>query len=114
MTHTARFRRARCVAALVLASTVTYAQGTQPYKGQLLADALRALQAQGLRIVFTSAIVTPDLRVATEPRATAPRQQLDELLAPHGLATRDGAGGVLQVVRADPAPVATPANGGRI
>ena len=72
-----------------------------------MAAALRALQASGLRIVFTSATVTPDLRVQTEPRATTARQILDELLASHGLKAQDGPGGVIQVVRADPGAVAS-------
>ena len=74
----------------------------QRFLGRSLADALRALQAAGLRIVFSSATVTPDLRVDTEPRATHARQRLDELLAPHGLKAQDGPGGVIQVVRAEP------------
>jgi hypothetical protein len=65
-----------------------------------LAAALQALQVRGLRIVFTSNIVTPDMRVRGEPRAAAPRDQLDEILAPHGLVAREGPGGVLQIVRA--------------
>ena len=63
------------------------------------------LQGLGLRIVFTSTIVTPELRVRTEPRGTTPRQHLDELLAQHGLAAQDGPGGTIQVVRAEPAVV---------
>jgi hypothetical protein len=78
------------------------AQATTEYKGRPLVDALRLLQAQGLRIVFTSAIVTREMRVQVEPRTTTPRRQLDELLAPHGLEARSGPGGILQIVRAAP------------
>ena len=92
--------------ALVLALTLDPAgvNGQSPalYRGRSLADALRVLQAKGLRIVFTSATVTADLHVDTEPRAQTPRQVLDELLAPHALEARDGPGGVLQIVRAEP------------
>lgn len=87
-------------AALVL-SAIAVAHGAERYKGRTLIDALRALQAQGLRIVFSTATVTPDLRVRAEPRATAARQLLDELLAPHGLMARDGPGGTIEVVFAD-------------
>jgi len=91
--------------ALVLALTLDPAavDGQTPalYRGRSLADALRVLQAKGLRIVFTSATVTADLRVDAEPRAQTPRQVLDELLAPHALEVRDGPGGVLQIVRAE-------------
>jgi hypothetical protein len=87
-------------------------RGAEPktVAGRELADVLQSFQARGLRIVFTSNIVTPDMRVRVEPRASAPRDQLDEILAPHGLVVREGPGGVLQVVRAprgkapDPSP----------
>ena len=72
------------------------------YTGLLLADALRVLQARGLRLVFTSQIVTRDMRVVAEPRATRPIEILDELLKPHGLRIEQGPGGVLQVVRGTP------------
>jgi hypothetical protein len=72
------------------------------YNGRPLADALRDLQARGLPIVFTSAVVTADMRVQNEPRERAPRRQLDELLAAHGLAAEDGPGGIIQIVCADP------------
>ena len=57
------------------------------------------LQARGLRLVFTSEMVTPDMRVRVEPRASAPKDQLAELLQPHGLTAENGPGGILQVVR---------------
>ena len=91
------------LSALALNATLAVAQGPEQHSGRSLAEALRALQARGLRIVFTSATVTPDLRVQREPRAATARQQLDELLAPHGLKARDGPGGTIQIVRAEPA-----------
>lgn len=78
------------------------------YEGRRLTEALRVLQSAGLRIVFSSETVTADMRVATEPRATAPRQKLDELLEPHGLKAQEGPGRVIQIVRAKSAkPVGT-------
>lgn len=88
------------LAALTCDAASAAAQETVRHKGRPLVDALQALQAEGLRIVFTSATVTADMRVAIEPRATAARQQLDELLAPHGLRARNGPGGIIEVVRA--------------
>ena len=91
------------LAALAVGPATAVAQTpTARYQGLSLAEALRALQAKGLRVVFTSATVTPDLRVQTEPHATTARQILDELLAPHGLKALDGPSGVAQVVRAEP------------
>jgi hypothetical protein len=69
-----------------------------------LAEVLQSLQARGLRIVFSSNIVTSEMRVRLEPQARTPRRQLDEILAPHGLVARDGPGGILQIVRAPSAP----------
>jgi hypothetical protein len=73
-------------------------------KGRRLDDALRMLQRSGLRIVFSSEIVTADMRVVAEPRAATPRQQLDELLEPHGLRAEPGPGAVIQVVRGRSGP----------
>ena len=98
-------RRATVLMMLILAATSVVAQESRAYKGLPLADVLREMQQLGLRVVFSSAVVPPDLRVATEPHATTPRQQLDELLAPHGLEIRRGPGGTLQVVRARRAPL---------
>lgn len=68
------------------------------YAGMALPAALRALQRQGLAIVFTSELVRPEMRVAAEPTASEPRQILDQVLAPHGLRARADVGGVLVVV----------------
>lgn len=96
------------IAVLLIALAHATPAAAQPYRGRPLAEALQALQAQGLRIVFSSVTVPPDLRVATEPRAATARQQLDELLASHGLEVREGPGGTLQVVRAEPASKQSP------
>lgn len=68
------------------------------YSGQALSDALLALQAQGLALVFTSQVVLPEMKVLTDPRSTTPRAVLDELLAAHNLRAQEEAGGVLVVV----------------
>jgi hypothetical protein len=69
------------------------------FVGRPLEAALRVLQARGLRLVFTSEMVTVDMRVRVEPRASDPKDQLAELLQPHGLRVESGPGGILQVVR---------------
>jgi hypothetical protein len=91
---------------LLLCCAVTAFAGSE-LRGLLLSDALRLLQRSGLHIVFTSEIVTPEMRVATEPRAQTPREQLDEILAPHGLEAVPGPGQVILVVRRHPAPRST-------
>jgi hypothetical protein len=87
------------IAALTCTVTSAAAREGERFKGRSLAEALQLLQAEGLRIVFSSATVTPGMRVTVEPRAAAAREQLDELLAPHGLRTRNGPGGILEIMR---------------
>ena len=82
------------------------------YAGKPLGDVLRDLQQRGLNVVFSSELVKPDMKVAAEPKATAPRRILDEVLAPHGLAVRSGPRESFVVVRAAPAPKA-PRDAGR-
>lgn len=75
------------------------AQGRHSYLGLTLTEALLDLESRGLRIVFTSELVRPEMRVESEPASTDPRRILDEILAPHGLWAEDGPGGTV-VVRA--------------
>ncbi|HEY1302084.1 MAG TPA: TonB-dependent receptor [Vicinamibacterales bacterium] len=88
-----------CGVALVLCWTSLAYPGQHVFQGRLLEDALRVLQRAGLQLVFSSEIVTPSMRVAAEPRGTTPRQQLDQLLEPHGLKAKAGPGGVILIVR---------------
>src|SRR5262245_41505539 len=90
----------RGVALLLCWASVAY-PGQPVFQGRLLEDALRVLQRAGLPLVFSSEIVTPSMRVVAEPRGTTPRQQLDQLLEPHGLKAKAGPGGVILVVRED-------------
>jgi len=82
---------------LVLASVRHYA-------GLPLADALHQLESQGLRLVYSDDVVTRDMIVKSEPRATEPRRVLDELLREHHLAVARGPRGTLLVVRAKEKP----------
>jgi hypothetical protein len=83
------------------------ALAAQRWAGRPLAEALRALQSEGLTLVFTSELVRPDMRVEHEPSSQEPRRLLDEILAPHGLKVQEAAGGVLVVVAAPGARLAT-------
>jgi len=82
-------------------STPAHAQASSrpSYAGRPLADVLRDLQTRGLKIVFSTELVRPDMRVAAEPRSATPRKILDEVLKLHDLEVRSGAGGSLLVVR---------------
>lgn len=68
--------------------------------GLPLGEALRHLGSTGLKVLFSSELVRPDMRVESEPRARDPRKVLEEVLAPHGLAVKPGPGGSLLVVKA--------------
>lgn len=76
------------------------------YLGRPLTEALLDLEARGLKLLFTSQVVRPDMRVTAEPGAESLRGILDELLAPHGLQAEDGPGGTLVVVPAPPGETA--------
>jgi outer membrane receptor for ferrienterochelin and colicin len=74
--------------------------------GMPLTDALLALQKRGLRIVFSSRVVRPEMTVRSAPASRDPRAILDELLVPHGLAVESGAGGILIVISKGSGPAA--------
>jgi hypothetical protein len=100
----------RCVlaigrSALVLALAVPASAEPTRLAGLRLADALDSLRARGLRLVYSDAVVRPEMTVATDPPETTPREVLAAVLAPHGLLAKPGPGGLLVVVRgtADPA-----------
>jgi len=90
-----------CGVALALVTDVAHAQPADRvrYGGRPLIDVIHELQAAHLKIVFSSELVKPDMRVLQEPTATAPRKVLDEVLRPHGLEARSGPNGLLLVVR---------------
>lgn len=78
------------------------------WAGQALSDYLDALNDQGLRIIYTSDLVTGNMRLDTEPDPDNPAATLAAVLRPHGLAVTEGPAGSLLVVRsttAAPAPV---------
>ncbi len=74
------------------------AEQPESYSGRRLADVLRDLQARGLNIVYSSAVVRPDMIVSEEPRSTEPRAVLLEVLAPYGLVAEEAAGETLVIV----------------
>jgi outer membrane cobalamin receptor len=66
--------------------------------GRPLGDALRELQAHGLRLVYSTDLVRPDMKVVRQPKATDLPDIANEILAPYNLTTRAGEDGVLVVV----------------
>ena len=78
---------------------------TRSYAGRPVADVLQELQTPELRIIFSTDLVRPAMRVQTEPKSTDPKEIAREILEPHGLTVRPGPRGTLLVValpRKDP------------
>lgn len=89
---------------VILACTVVclVRAGTEPaYRGRPLVDVLEELRAQGLNLIYSTAVVGEQVVVTVEPTASAPRALLDEILAPLGLEARDGPGGAVLVLAAE-------------
>ena len=58
------------------------------FQGRSLVEVLTALESAGLEVYYSSDLVQPWMKVATEPVAAEPGEQLREILAPFGLTTR--------------------------
>jgi hypothetical protein len=80
------------------AGAVPYA-AAQPYKDRRVAEVLRDFQRQGVRVNFSTALVTPDMRVGEEPPGDDPQDIIVTILAPHDLTLSVGLRGILLVVR---------------
>src|SRR5262245_16415980 len=90
--------------AAALALPIEAAQA-RSYAGRPVADVLQELQAPELRIIFSTDLVKPAMRVLAEPKSNDPKEIAREILEPHGLAVRPGPRGTLPVValpRKDP------------
>ncbi len=109
-------RTGRSIAALVAvallwtgaAASAQEPSGTSRSRARSLHDALSDLQKRGLKIIYSSQVVRPDMRVPIEPRATSLRRVLDELLSPHGLIAQDGPGGTVLIVKNPRARISKP------
>jgi outer membrane receptor protein involved in Fe transport len=67
--------------------------------GMPLWSAIADLEKRGVRILYSSDLVRPWMKVVAEPTEGDPAAILAEILRPHGLAARAGPGGLLLVVR---------------
>ncbi len=93
------------VALLALQDGLGWAEDGTGHLGRPLTEVLESLRAQGLNLIYSTAVVGEGLVVTVEPKATTPRAILDEILPPLGLEARNGPGGAVLVVRAAlPAP----------
>ncbi|HVS66463.1 MAG TPA: VWA domain-containing protein [Thermoanaerobaculia bacterium] len=71
----------------------------EPWVGRPLAEAMEDLLDRGLRLVYSSDLIRPEMRVLVEPTASAMQVRLEQLLEPHGLTVQVGPAGHLLVVR---------------
>src|SRR5687768_4459555 len=74
-----------CLTAGLAATPVHAADQSRTYLARPVAEVLQELQAAGLRILFSSDLVTSELRVKSEPTDRDPRQVALQILGPHGL-----------------------------
>jgi hypothetical protein len=98
------------VLVLALAPQAAGAQDNSGFSGRPLAEVLTDLQAEGLQIVFSTAVVQPSMVVRSEPQGDDLRNILDQILRPHGLRAEDASGGKILILVAasiDGATVAT-------
>lgn len=84
------------------------------YTGRPLIDVLAELRAQGMKVVYSTALVRPEMVIEGEPQASDPRGILDEILRPHGLKVQEVPGEPLVIVAIAPLPRVTPRAFGRI
>ena len=103
---------------VILAVPATATAQTRTYGGRSVADVLQELQTSDLRIIFSSDLVPPTLRVTIEPTSQDRRQIARQILEPHGLTLQQGPRSTWLVVsisastprarprRAQPAPAA--------
>lgn len=85
------------IAMLALAAPVQASQ-SRTYAGRSVADVLQELQTPELKIIFSTDLVPPALRVKAEPQSKDPREIARQILEPHGLTLQAGPRGTLLVV----------------
>ena len=85
--------------ALALSSCSVLAVEPEDLRGLPLEQALEALRADGLAIIYSSDLVKPWMRVLSAPESGDPLEVLSEILAPLGLAFRPGPAGNVLIVR---------------
>jgi TonB-dependent Receptor Plug Domain len=87
---------------ICLAASLPVAEASEQnqYQGRRVEEVLHQLQAEGEKILYSSTLVPPDLRVKSEPRGRTRREIAEQILAAHGLTLANGPGDTWLVVRA--------------
>ncbi len=94
---------------LLLASFPATAGEPAGLRGTTLTQAIAALEQRGLLVIYSTDLVKPWMRVASEPTTVEPGRMLSEILAPFNLSARAGPNGVLIIVRITAAQLVEPA-----
>lgn len=100
-TQTARAPNFCCLLAILAASALQCAQAAG-WAGRPLLDVIAELRDDGLQLLYSTQVVTPDLRIAAEPRAVTDAARLREVLQPLGLdlqRVEDGGYAIVRAVR---------------
>lgn len=84
--------------AILLALLATTAQAAVP-RGMPIDALLEALRTDGIKLLYSSDLVKPWMRVGREPRAVEPQALLMEVLAPYGITVVHGPQDTLMLVR---------------
>ncbi|MDX1381201.1 MAG: TonB-dependent receptor, partial [Xanthomonadales bacterium] len=92
---------------LLLGLAAPEAPAQEPLAGRPLQEVLDEQRAAGLALVYSTALVGPELRVLREPFHREPLLLIDEILEPHGL-TLQASEGLYLVVRREPGPESGP------
>src|SRR4051812_27182312 len=87
------------VLCLFAISAATASAQATSLRGRSLAEALHVLEGRGLRLIYSTDVVRPEMIVGIEPKSSEPRLMLDELLREHHLHATNGPRGSIVIVR---------------
>jgi len=76
----------------------------QPLVGKTVLEVLKVYSQQGIKLLFSTDYIPPDLTVLSEPVSSDPLQLIDEILKPHALELREVDGSYLIVKVMQDAP----------
>jgi outer membrane receptor protein involved in Fe transport len=93
-------RRFLRLLALAISALCGHVAHSATYDHLTLEQAFEQLEQQGLKILYSSDLVKPWMRVKGEPVGAAPRAVLLELIAPFSISAVDGPNGIVLLTRA--------------
>ena len=82
------------LAGLILASAARSesAHTVGPFAGRSVTEVVEQLRAEGLPVIYSDNLVSPSMRVTSEPLAGSTAEMLAQMLAPHSLALHEAEG----------------------